>query len=137
MIGQNMSRHRHQEFIRFLNRIEREVPAGKDIHVVLDNYAAHKKDKVRAWLARHPRWTFHFTPTSSSWLNAVEGFFAKLTGRRLKHGVFHSLVDLQAAINRFIADHNVRDAKPFIWKADPDDIIAARNRGFQMLESIH
>ena len=137
MIGQNMSRHRHQEFIRFLNRIEREVPAGKDIHVVLDNYAAHKKDKVRAWLARHPRWTFHFTPTSSSWLNAVEGFFAKLTRRRLKHGVFHSLVDLQAAINRFIADHNVRDAKPFIWKADPDDIIAARNRGFQMLESIH
>ena len=137
VIGQNMQRHRHQEFIRFLNRIERAVPADKAIHVILDNYAAHKKDKVRAWLARHPRWTFHFTPTSSSWLNAVEGFFAKLTRRRLKHGVFHSLVDLQAAINRFIADHNIHDAKPFIWKADPDDIIAARNRGFQTLESIH
>lgn len=100
VIAQNMQRHRHQEFIRFLNRIEREVPAEKAIHVILDNYAAHKKDKVRAWLDRHPRWTFHFTPTSCSWLNAVEGFFAKLTRRRLKHGVFHSVVDLQAAINR-------------------------------------
>jgi transposase len=137
VIAQNMQRHRHQEFIRFLNRIEREVPAGKVIHAILDNYAAHKKDKVRAWLARHPRWTFHFTPTSCSWLNAVEGFFAKLTRRRLKYGVFHSVVDLQAAINRFIHEYNAANPKPFIWKADPDDIIAARNRGFQMLESIH
>ena len=100
VIGQNMQRHRHQEFIRFLNQIERDVPEGKAIHVILDNYCTHKHSKVRAWLARHPRWTFHFIPTSSSWLNAVEGFFAKLTRRRLKHGVFHSVVDLQAAINR-------------------------------------
>ena len=96
VIGQCMQRHRHQEFIRFLNRIERDVPAGKLIHVVLDNYATHKHPKVHAWLDRHPRWTFHFTPTSSSWLNAVEGFFAKLTNRRLKRGVFTSIVDLQA-----------------------------------------
>jgi transposase len=137
VIAQNMQRHRHQEFIRFLNRIERETPADKAIHVILDNYAAHKKDKVREWLERHPRWTFHFTPTSCSWLNAVEGFFAKLTRRRLKHGVFHSVVDLQAAINRFIREYNDKDPKPFVWKADPDDIIAARNRGFQTLESIH
>ena len=137
VIGQNMARHRHQEFIRFLNRIERAVPAGSTIHVILDNYAAHKHEKVQAWLARHPRWTFHFTPTSCSWLNAVEGFFAKLTRRRLKHGVFHSVVDLQAAINRFVGEYNVCDAKPFIWRANPDDIIAARNRGFQTLESIH
>jgi len=137
VIGQNMQRHRHQELIRFLNRIERALPADKDIHVILDNYAAHKKDKVRAWLARHPRWTFHFTPTSCSWLNAVEGFFAKLTRRRLQHGVFHSLVDLQAAINRFVAEHNADDPKPFVWNADPNAIIAARNRGFQTLESIH
>jgi len=137
VIGQNMQRHRHQEFIRFLNRIEREVPADKAIHVILDNYAAHKKDKVQEWLARHPRWTFHFTPTSCSWLNAVEGFFAKLTRRRLKNGVFHSVVDLQAAINRFIREYNAANPKPFIWKANPDDIIAARNRGFQTLESIH
>ena len=113
------------------------MPADKAIHVILDNYAAHKKDKVRAWLARHPRWTFHFTPTSCSWLNAVEGFFAKLTRRRLKHGVFHSVVDLQAAINRFVREYNTDDPKPFTWKADPDAIIAARNRGFQTLESIH
>jgi transposase len=134
--GQNMQRHRHQEFIRFLNAIERKVPAGKIIHVVLDNYAAHKHEKVRAWLARHPRWVFHFTPTSCSWLNAVEGFFAKLTKRRLKRAVFRSVTDLQAAINRFIAEHNL-EPKPFVWKKDPDVIIAAVNRGFQTLESIH
>ena len=84
----------------------------------------------------HGTWTFHFTPTSSSWLNAVEGFFAKLFKRRLKRGVFCSLVDLQAAINRFVAEHN-RSPKPFVWRADPDAIIAARARGFQALESNH
>ena len=103
VIGRNMQRHRHQEFIRFLNAIEAQVPAGKLVHVILDNYAAHKHPKVRAWLDRHQRFTFHFTPTSCSWLNAVEGFFAKLT-RRLKRGVFHSVVDLQAAINRYVRD---------------------------------
>ena len=137
VIGRNMQRHRHQEFIRFLNQIEHDVPAGKVIHVILDNYCTHKHSKVQAWLQRHPRWTFHFIPTSSSWLNAVEGFFAKLTRRRLKNGVFHSLVDLQTAINRFIVEHNAIGAKPFMWRADPDEIIAARNRGFQVLESIH
>ena len=137
VIGQNMQHHRHQEFIRFLNRVERQVPAEKVIHAILDNYAAHKTPEVRAWLDRHPRWTFHFTPTSSSWLNAVEGFFAKLTRRRLKYGVFHSLVDLQAAIDRFIAEHNQTEAKPFTWTADPNKIIQARNRGFQTLEAIH
>ena len=137
VLGRNMQRHRHQEFIRFLNEIERAVPAGKTVHVILDNYATHKHEKVRAWLARHPRWTFHFVPTSCSWLNAVEGFFAKLTKRRLRRGVFHSLVDLQAAINRFVDEHNRTEAKPFRWTADPDRIIAARNRGFQTLESIH
>jgi transposase len=82
VVGRCMQRHRHQEFIRFLNAIEAAVPAGKLIHAILDNYATHKHPKVRAWLARHPRWTFHFTPTSASWLNAVEGFFANLTRRR-------------------------------------------------------
>jgi transposase len=106
VIGQCMQRHRHQEFIRFLNRLERDIPAGKLVHVVLDNYGSHKHSKVRAWLSRHPRWTFHFTPTSASWLNAVEGFFARLANRRLRRGVFHSLVDLQAAINRYLAEHN-------------------------------
>ena len=118
IIGQCMQRHRHQEFLRFLNRLERDIPAGPLIHVILDNYGSHKHPKVRAWLSRHPRWTFHFTPTSASWLNAVEGFFAKLTRRRLKRGVFHSLVDLQAAINRYLAEHN-HSPKPFTWTADP------------------
>jgi transposase len=134
VIGRNMKRHRHQEFLRFLNVIERDVPAGKIIHVILDNYSPHKHERVRQWLARHPRWTFHFTPTSASWLNAVEGFFAKLTKRRLKRGVFHSVVDLQAAINRFIDEHN-KEPKPFIWTADPNEIIAAVNRGHQMLRT--
>jgi len=106
------------------------------IHVILDNYGSHKHPKVRTWLARHPRWTFHFTPTSASWLNAVEGFFAKLTRRRLKRGIFRSLVDLQAAINRFLAEHNC-SPKPFVWTADPDRIIAAASRGYQVLDSIH
>lgn len=112
VIGRNMQRHRHQEFIRFLNAINAEVPAGKAIHVILDNYAAHKHPKVRAWLDRHQRFTFHFTPTSCSWLNAVAGFFATLSKRRLKRGVFRSIVDLQAAINRFVAEHNKAAQSP-------------------------
>jgi transposase len=101
VIGRRMQRHRHQEFIRFLNAIEAEVPVGKVVHVILDNYSSHKHPKVRAWLTRHPRFVFHYTPTSAPWLNAVEGFFAKLTKRRLKRGVFRSLIDLQTAIKRF------------------------------------
>jgi len=136
VIGRCMQRHRHQEFIRFLNAVEAEVPAGKIVHVIVDNYATHKHPKVKAWLARHPRFVFHFTPTSCSWLNAVESFFAKLTRRRLKRGVFRSIVDLQAAINRFIAEAN-HDPKPFVWTAHPDKIIAAVNRGHKVLDSIH
>ena len=142
VIGQCMQRHRHQEFIRFLNRIERDVPAGKLIHVILDTDSAkpisatHKHPKVRAWLARHERWTFHYTPTSASWLNAVEGFFAKLTRRRLKRGVFHSLVDLQAAINRYLIEHN-QAPKPFVWTAEPEAILAKVKRGHQALETMH
>ena len=136
VIGQCMARHRHQEFIRFLNRVEATVPAGKLIHAILDNYAAHKHPKVRAWLTRHPRWTFHFTPTSCSWLNAVEAFFATLTRRRLQRGAFHSLVDLQAAIKRYLDEHNQRP-KPFVWTADPDRIIEKVNRGHQTLASNH
>ena len=106
VIGQCMARHRHQEFIRFLNKINRETPAERELHLIVDNYATHKHPKVRAWLERHPRFHFHFTPTSASWLNAVEGFFAKLTRQRLKRGVFKGIVDLQAAINRFLAETN-------------------------------
>jgi transposase len=136
VIGQCMARHRHQEFIGFLNRIEAAVPAGKLIHAILDNYAAHKHSKVRAWLVRHPRWVFHFTPTSCSWANAVETFFASLTHRRLQRGVFRSLVDLQAAINRSLGEHN-RKPKPFVWTADPNRMIEKLNRGYRVLASDH
>jgi transposase len=127
VVGRCMARHRHQEFIRFLNAIERQVPAGKVIHVILDNYAAHKHPNVLAWLTRHPRWTFHFTPTSGSWLNAVETFFSTLTRRRLKRGVFRSIVELQAAINRYLAEHN-RDPQPFVWTQRADQVLAKVDR---------
>ena len=109
VIGRCMQRHRHSEFIRFLNTVERQVPAAKLIHAVLDNYATHKHPRVRAWLSRHPRWTFHFTPTSASWLNAVENFFSKMTRQRIRRGVFCSIVDLQSAINAYLAEHNARE----------------------------
>ena len=136
IIGRNMKRHRHQEFIRFLNEVDAQVPKQKSIHAVVDNYATHKHPKVRQWLAQHPRWTFHFTPTSASWLNAVEGFFAKLTNRRLKRGVFRSVDDLKEAINNFIAQINA-EPKPFVWTARPNRILAAVKRGKQTLESLH
>ena len=132
VIGRCMQRHRHQEFIRFLNAVEAETPVGKIVHVVLDNYATHKHPKVKAWLARHPRFVFHFTPKSCSWLNAVETLFSRLTRRRLKRGVFRSIVDLQAAINRFLVETNA-DPKPFVWTAHPDRVIAAVQRGMQAL----
>ena len=127
VIGRCMQRHRHLEFIRFLNTVEREVAAGKPIHVVLDNYATHKHPKVLAWLARHPRWTFHFTPTSASWLNAVENFFSKMTRQRIRRGVFRSIADLQAAIKTYLAAHNA-SPKPFVWTQSADAILAKLDR---------
>ena len=134
VIGQCMARHRHQEFIRFLNKINRETAAGRELHLIVDNYATHKHPKVRAWLERHPRFHFHFTPTSASWLNAVEGFFAKPTKQRLKRGVFKSIVDLQAAINRDLVETN-DNPKPFNWTVDPDAIIEKVRRRKQALST--
>src|ERR1700704_2203317 len=130
VIGRNMQRHRHQEFIRFLYTAKAQVPVRMAIHAVVDNYATHKHPKIQKWLARHPRWTFHFTPTSASWLNAVEGF------RRLKRGVFRWVADLQAAINRFVEETN-SNPKPFVWTADAKRALAARKRGEKKLESLH
>ena len=95
VVGRCMPRHTHQEFINFLAAIERAVPAGKIIYAIADNYAAHKHPKLREWLADHPRWVFHFTPTSASWMNVVENFFSIITRRRIRRGVFTSLADLQ------------------------------------------
>jgi transposase len=127
VIGRCMQKHRHQEFIHFLNAVERAVPPGFIVEAIVDNYATHKHPKVLAWLARHPRWTFHFTPTSASWINAVEGFFSALTRRRIRRGTFPSLVDLQTAINRYIEDHN-DDPKPFVWTKTAEAILAKLER---------
>ncbi|HZV07819.1 MAG TPA: IS630 family transposase [Gemmataceae bacterium] len=136
VIGQCMKRHRHQEFIRFLNVIDARLAQKKTIHVIVDNYAAHKHPKVLEWLERHPRFIFHFTPTSASWLNAVEGLFAKLAQNRLRRGVFRSLQELKDAIHCFLDDTNA-SPKPFTWTKDPNMIIAAVKRGHQVLDSIH
>ena len=109
-----MERHRHQEWLKFLRLIDRQTPADKQLHLIVDNYAAHKQPNVLKWLADHPRWTFHFTPTSASWLNAVEGFFSAITRRQIRRGAFHSVDDLQTAITRYIHAHN-SDSRPFVW----------------------
>ncbi len=127
VLGRCMAQHRHQEFVRFLNAIERAVPAGKLIHAIADNYATHKHPKVRAWLERHPRWVFHFTPTSASWVNAVEGFFSTLTRQRLKRGVFRSVDDLEETIARYIREHN-GGAKPFVWTKPAKTILDKLSR---------
>ena len=122
VIGQCQSRHRQREFVRFLDQIERSVPAALDIHLVLDNYATHKTPKVAAWLKKRPRYHLHFTPTSSSWLNQIERWFAKITEQRIRRGVFKSVDDLISAIDDYIAAHN-QNPKPFVWRASADVIL--------------
>ena len=128
VISDCMNRHRHQEWLRFLRRIDRETPAGKQIHLIVDNYATHKHPAVRRWLKRHPRFHMHFTPTSASWLNMVERFFRDLTVNRVRRGVFRSVPELVAAIQDYIAHHN-QAPKPFIWTAKACDILEKVKRG--------
>ena len=123
VFGRCSPRHRHGEFIAFLDHIEDAIPAGKVIHAIMDNYATHKHPEVIAWLADHPRWTFHFTPTSCSWLNAVEGFFSKITRQAIRRGVFRSVNDLIATIDRYIESAN-EDPKPFVWTATAASVMA-------------
>lgn len=127
VIGRCMPKHTHQEFIKFLNAVERAVPAGKIVHAIADNYATHKHPKVLEWLANHPRWVFHFTPTSSSWLNAVENFFSIITRQRIRRGVFKSVSELQDAIRCYIKQHN-KSSKPFVWTKSADVILAKLQR---------
>jgi len=121
VIGSCMKRHRHQEFLKFLQLIDRRTPAELDLHLIVDNYATHKHAKVKEWLAKHPRFHFHFIPTSSSWLNAVERFFAELTEKRLRRGVFRSVLDLIQAIDAYLEEQN-QDPKPFLWTKTADEI---------------
>ena len=124
--------HRHQEWLRFLKKIDRNTPKTKELHLIVDNYATHKHPEVLAWLARHPRFHIHFTPTSASWLNMVERFFRDITDKRIRRGVFTSVAELEAAINDYIAVHNTRP-KPFIWTAEASDILAKVTRARAVL----
>jgi transposase len=135
LIGQCFSRHRHQEFLAFLRLINREVPRGKEIHVVLDNYATHKHPEVVAWLETHKRFHFHFTPTSSSWLNMVERWFGDITRKRIRRGSFGSVHELIEAIDDYIA-HNNEVPTPFIWTKTAKQIITKVRRGRVALESV-
>ena len=119
VIGQCHRRHRHQEFLRFLDRIESEVPAEMQIHLVMDNYATHKTPKVAAWFKRHPRYSLHFTPTSASWLNQVERWFAKITEERIRRSAFRCVKELEKAIVDYIESSN-NAPKPFVWTASAD-----------------
>ena len=119
--------HRHQEWLRFLKTIDRYTPKKMELHLIADNYATHKHPEVQAWLAKHPRFHMHFTPTSSSWLNMVERFFRDITDKRIRRGVFTSVPELEAAINDYIAVHNA-NPKPFIWTAKASDILAKVTR---------
>lgn len=136
VIGQCMLRHRHQEFLRFLKTLDRQMPHGLALHLVLDNYATHKHPKVRQWLAKHSRFILHFTPTSASWANLVERFFAAITTKRLRRGSFRSVHELETAIHDYLAHHN-QNPKPFVWTASAASILGKVQRGNDVLESLH
>jgi transposase len=136
VIGQCLPRHRHEEFLKFLRTIERDVPSGLQVHLICDNYATHKHPDVKAWLVKHPRFHTHFTPTSSPWLNLVERWFRELTDKALRRGVFHSVPDLIAKIEQYLAAHN-EDPKPFVWTATADDILAKVARGRVALQTVN
>jgi transposase len=123
VIGQCLPRHRHEEFLVFLNTIDREVPRGLQVHLILDNYSTHQHANVQAWLKRHKRFHLHFTPTSSSWLNQVERWFRDLTDKNLRRGIFASVPDLIASIQTYIDTHNA-DPKPYVWTATAEGILA-------------
>lgn len=135
VIVQCLPRHRHTEFLKFLKTINAEVPAGLEIHLVLDNYSTHKHAKVKAWLAKYPPFHLHFTPTSSSWLNLVERWFRELTDKALRRGVFHSVPDLIAAIEAYLEANN-DDPKPFVWTATAEEILVKVARGRVALEAV-
>src|ERR1700752_1903795 len=135
IISQCMPRHRHQEWLKFLKTIDRQVPKDLQIHLILDNYATHKHEEVRTWLDKHPRFHLHFTPTSSSWLNLVERWFRELTDKALRRGVFPSGPALVASIQEYIDAHN-NDPSPYVWTATAESILAKVARGRIALEKV-
>ena len=135
VIGQCHSRHRHQEFLKFLRQLDREFPGKQELHLVLDNYGTHKTPEVQAWLKKHKRFVPHFIPTSSSWLNLVERWFGELTQKAVRRGAFVSVPELVQAIEAFLAAWN-EDPKPFVWTAKLEGILQKIERARAKLESL-
>ena len=135
VVGQCFARHRNQEFLKFLRRLDQEFPGEVQLHLVMDNYGTHKHPNVQAWLKKHPRFVSHFIPTSSSWLNLVERWFGELTSKRIRRGVFLNVPDLITAIQEFMHAWN-QNPKPFVWTATVDSIVEKLQRCRQTLERI-
>ena len=136
VIGTCMPHHRHREFLRFLKLIDQQIAEALDLHLIVDNYATHKTPAVKRWLKAHPRFHLHFTPTSASWLNMVERFFAEITRNRIRRGAFKSVAELKAAIMQYLENHNA-DPKPFVWTKSASQILEKVARAKQALESQH
>ena len=132
----SMPRHRHQEFIRFLQLINIKTPADLDLHLIVDNYGTHKHANVQEWLKRHPRFRLHFIPTSSSWLNMIERRFGEITNKRIRRGSFKNVPELVMAITQYIENHNQK-TKVFIWSASVDKIMAKISKCKEVLETPH
>ena len=135
VIGQCYPRHRHQEFLKFLRRLDEEFPGSMELHLILDNYGTHGHQKVRRWLAQHPRFVLHFIPTSSSWLNLVERWFTELSQKAVRRGVFHSVADLERAIAEFTSAWNASPT-PFVWTATVEKILEKLERCRRRLEEL-
>jgi transposase len=133
VLGKCVSRHRHQEFLIFMNHVDKHTDPEKDVHVILDNYGTHKHPAVKRWLKRHPRFHFHFVPTSCSWMNLIERFFRDLTDKRIRRGSFASVPALVGAIEEYIAHHN-ESGKPFVWTAQAADVLEKMLRGQRALD---
>ena len=136
VIGDCMPRHRHQEFIRFLKKIDGETTAGLDLHLIVDNYGTHKHPRVKSWLRQHPRFHLHFIPTSSSWLNLVERWFREITDKRLRRGTFRNVPELVAAISEYLENHN-QNPKVFVWSAHVERILAKIAKCKEVLGTLH
>jgi transposase len=136
VIGDCMPRHRHQEFIRFLKKIDAQTPPELDLHLIVDNYGTHKHPRVKSWLRRHPRFHLHFIPTSSSWLNLVERWFRELTDKRIRRGSFHNVPALIQAITDYLENHN-QNPKVFIWSASVEHIMAKIAKCKEALDALH
>ncbi len=136
VIGTCLSRHRYREFLRFVRLIDQKTPPALDLHLIVDNYATNKTPAVKRWLKRHPRFHLHFTPTSASWLNMVERFFAEITRKSIRRGAFKSVAELDSAIMEYLDKHNA-DRKPFIWTKSAGKILEKVARANQALESQH